>query len=155
MDELQTAYRQLGENNIHVEEEAVLLEKEVNNSIEKAERVVKDIWRKSMWIQTQRICSKCLHQNRLSSYSVHLPGDSHMHHSGSCNQRLNPLEVLVFSDSKFLSLVDQNEEPPNIKMARLRQSLSGAALEAIRGLGVTEPEYNEAKEILQAKFGGE
>ena len=40
-------------------------------------------------------------------------------------------------------------------MARLRQSLTGTALEAIRGLGVTEPEYNEAKEILHCKFGGE
>ena len=40
-------------------------------------------------------------------------------------------------------------------MATLRHSLSGAALEVIRILGVTEPEYNEAKEILQSKFGGE
>ena len=40
-------------------------------------------------------------------------------------------------------------------MTRLRQSLTGTALEAIRGLGVTEPEYNEAKEILHCKFGGE
>ena len=100
----------------------------------------------------------------MPSYSVHSPGDSHSHHSRSCNQRLKPFKVPVFSGEKskfedfwemFLSLVDQSEEPPNIKMARLRQSLSGAALEAIRGLGVTEPEYNEAKEILQSKFGGE
>ena len=54
----------------------------------------------------------------------------------------------------FLSLVDQGGEPANIKMARLRQSLTGTALETIRGLGVTEPEYNEAKEILHCKFGG-
>ena len=46
-------------------------------------------------------------------------------------------------------------EPTNIKMARLRQSLTGTALEPIRGLGVSEPEYKEAKEILQSKFGGE
>jgi len=46
-------------------------------------------------------------------------------------------------------------EPTNIKMARLRQSLTRTALEAIRGLGVSEPEYKEAKEILQSKFGGE
>ena len=55
----------------------------------------------------------------------------------------------------FLSLVDQGGEPSTIKMARLRQSLTGTAVEAIRGLGVTEPEYNEAKDILQSKFGGE
>ena len=41
------------------------------------------------------------------------------------------------------------------KTARLRQSLTGTALEAIRGLGVSDPEYKEAKEILQSKFGGE
>ena len=55
----------------------------------------------------------------------------------------------------FFSLVDQGGEQTNIKMARLRQSLTGTALEAIRGLGVTEQEYNEAKEILQSKFGVE
>ena len=40
-------------------------------------------------------------------------------------------------------------------MARLRQSLSGRALESIRGLGVSTPEYEEAKEILTSKFGGQ
>ena len=40
-------------------------------------------------------------------------------------------------------------------MARLRQSLSGRALEAIRGLGVSVHEYNEAKEILKSKFDGQ
>ena len=39
-------------------------------------------------------------------------------------------------------------------MARLRQCLTGNALEAIRGLGVTTPEYEEAKEILKSKYGG-
>ena len=34
-------------------------------------------------------------------------------------------------------------------MARLRQCLTGFALEAIRGLG----EYDEAKAILHTKFG--
>ena len=55
----------------------------------------------------------------------------------------------------FLRLVDQGVEPTNIEMARLRQSLTGTALEAIRGLGDSEPEYKEAKEILQSKFDGE
>ena len=40
-------------------------------------------------------------------------------------------------------------------MARLRQCLTGNALEAIRGLWVTIPEYEEAKEILKSKYGGE
>ena len=39
-------------------------------------------------------------------------------------------------------------------MARLRQCLTGSALEAIRGLGVTTPEYEAAKEILKSKYGG-
>ncbi|PFX16125.1 hypothetical protein AWC38_SpisGene19627 [Stylophora pistillata] len=56
---------------------------------------------------------------------------------------------------KRKNLADQEVEPTNIKMARLRQSLTGTALEAIRGLGVSDPEYKEAKEILQSKFGGE
>ena len=45
-------------------------------------------------------------------------------------------------------------EPANLKMARLRQCLTGSSLEAIRGLGVTTPEYEEAKEILKSKYGG-
>ena len=38
-------------------------------------------------------------------------------------------------------------------MVRLRQCLTGNALEAIRGLGVTAPEYEEAKETLKTKYG--
>ena len=72
-------------------------------------------------------------------------------------QSLSGGEKSKFEDfcEMFLGLVDQSEEPSNMKMARLRQSLLGAAFEPIRGLGVTEPEYNEAKEVLQSKFGGE
>ena len=39
-------------------------------------------------------------------------------------------------------------------MARLRQCLTGSALEVIRGLGVTVHEYEEAKEIFKTKYGG-
>ena len=39
------------------------------------------------------------------------------------------------------SLVDESTEPVNLKMARLRQCLTGSALEVIRGLGVTVHEY--------------
>lgn len=79
------------------------------------------------------------------------------------NRRLKPLTVPMFDGNKanfegfwtlFESLVDLSEEPVSMKMARLRQSLSGNALESIRGLGVTKPEYDEAKEILKSKFGG-
>ena len=54
----------------------------------------------------------------------------------------------------FTSLVDNSTEPVNLKMARLRQCLTGNAWEAIRGLGVTVHEYEEAKEILKTKYGG-
>ena len=50
--------------------------------------------------------------------------------------------------------MDETTEPSNLKMARLRQCLTGNALEAIRGLGVTALEYEEAKEILKSKYGG-
>ena len=80
------------------------------------------------------------------------------------NHRLKPLKVPDFDGDKrkfeafwalFESLVDMSSEPTSIKMARLRQCLSGMALESIRGLGVTDPEYEEAKEILRTKFGGQ
>ena len=54
----------------------------------------------------------------------------------------------------FTSLVDDSTEPVNLKMARRRQCLTGNAWEAIRGLGVTVHEYEEAKEILKTKYGG-
>ena len=82
---------------------------------------------------------------------------------GPSNNRLKPLKVPTFEGSKtrfedfwalFYSLVDQTNEPVNIKMARLRKCLTGPALEAIRGLGVTQQEYHEAKAILHTKFGG-
>ncbi|XP_068753164.1 uncharacterized protein [Montipora capricornis] len=164
MDELQTRYLHLkqNENKKSVEDEIEALEKEVNTAIEKAERVVKDILEGKQAETNEQSLQQTPPPK--SPYSIHSPGSSHSHHSSSCNQRLKPLKVPVFSGEKskfedfwemFLSLVDQSEEPPNMKMARLRQSLSGTVFEAIRGLGVTEPEYNEAKKILQSKFGGE
>ena len=51
--------------------------------------------------------------------------------------------------------MDKSKEPVNLKMARLRQCLFGSALESIWGLWISEPEYEEAKEILQSKFGGQ
>ena len=170
MEELQEVYSRLGdnENKKAVAEEAEGLEKEVNNVIEKAEQVIKDILKK------KHANASATKETLLQTPSPTLPAQltrspahsqpSSSDHSGNCNQRLKPLKVPVFSGEKskfedfwemFLSLVDQGVEPTNIKMARLRQSLTGTALEAIRGLGVSNPEYKEAKEILQSKFGGE
>ena len=75
-----------------------------------------------------------------------------------------PLRVPTFDGNKvkfeefwslFQSLVDASNEPVNLKMARLQQSLVGRAHETIRGLGASAPEYEEAKEILKTKFGGQ
>ena len=83
--------------------------------------------------------------------------------SSVLNRHLKPLRVPDYDGNKakfedfwslFESLVDKSNEPVHLKMARLRQSLSGRALEAIRGLGVS-PEYDEAKEIIRSKFGGQ
>ena len=57
--------------------------------------------------------------------------------------------------SLFQSLVDASNEPVNLKMPILQQSLVGRAHKAIRGLGASAPEYEEAKEILKTKFGGQ
>ena len=80
------------------------------------------------------------------------------------NHSLKPLKVPTFGGDKtkfedfwmlFGSLVDQSKESVNLKMARLRQCLFGSALESIGGLRTAEPEYEEAKEILQLKFRGQ
>ena len=83
---------------------------------------------------------------------------------GTINRNLKALRVPKFEGNKatfeefwclFESLVDKSSEPANIKMARFRKCLSGRALEAIRGIGVSEAEHVEAKEIIQSKYGGE
>ena len=64
--------------------------------------------------------------------------------TGQFQSSLKPLKLPVFDGSKtkfedfwtFTSLVDENSEAPNVKMARLKQSLTGVALQAIQGLGV-------------------
>ncbi len=101
---------------------------------------------------------------RISPNPYHHVEQSHSITRGTINQNLKALKVPQFDGNKatfeefwclFESLVDKSTEPVNIKMARFRECLSGRALEAIRGLGVSEAEYNEAKEIIQSKFGGE
>ena len=101
-------------------------------------------------------------QNQSSSSS---PTHTPLYTGGSVlNRHLKPLRVPDYDGNKakfeefwslFESLVDKSNEPVHLKMARLRQSLSGRALEAIRGLGVSAPEYDEAKEIIRSKFGGQ
>ncbi|PFX13133.1 hypothetical protein AWC38_SpisGene22813 [Stylophora pistillata] len=87
--------------------------------------------------------------------------ESHGSHDG--NIYLKPLTVPTFSGDKrkfedvwarFTSLVDESTEQVHFKMARLRQCLTGKALEAIRGLEVTANEYQEAKQILKTKYEG-
>ena len=84
--------------------------------------------------------------------------------TGQFQSRLKALKLPVFDGNKakfedfwalFISLVDKNAESANVKMARLRQSLAGVALQAIQGLGVSKPEYEEAKEILKSSYGGQ
>ena len=79
------------------------------------------------------------------------------------NRYLKPLAVPTLNGDKrkfedvwalFTSLVDESMEPVHLKMARLRQCPTGNDLEAIRGLGVTAHEYEEAKKILKTKYGG-
>ena len=77
--------------------------------------------------------------------------------NSAINRHLKALRFPVFDGtnakfeefwSLFLSLVDASNEPINLKMARLQQSLTSRAHDTIRGLGVSEP-YTEAKEILK------
>ena len=48
--------------------------------------------------------------------------------------------------------MDKSSEPVSLKKVGLGRCLSGRALEDIRGLGVSEHQNDEAKEILQSKF---
>jgi hypothetical protein len=73
--------------------------------------------------------------------------------NSAINLHLKALRVTVFDGTKANFEEDASNEPINLKMARLQQSLTGRAHDAIRGLGVSEPEYTEAKEILKTKFG--
>ena len=84
--------------------------------------------------------------------------------TGQFQSSLKPVRLPVFDGNKtkfedfwtlFTSLVDENSEAPNVKMARLRQSLTGVALQAIQGLGGSQPECEEAKIMLKAKYGGQ
>ena len=101
--------------------------------------------------------------NTSSSHQVPTPAQQH-EGTPAINRHLKPLRVPNFDGNKakfeefwslFQSSVDASNEPVNLKMARLQQSLVGRAHEAIRGLWASAPEYEEAKEILKTKFGGQ
>ena len=120
--------------------EAEDLEREINNAIEKAEHVVRDILENKHVYATKEILSHTPPPN-LPSQPIHSPAKSQSsssQHSSYYNQRLKYLKVPVFSgeESKFndfwemfLSLLDQGKEPIIIKMAKLRQSLTGTVLQ--------------------------
>ena len=143
--------------------EADSFESEINECISKAQTVIKE----SMLAKASQSVSENI-PAEVNSSSVQLVSElnssSILENHGQFQSRLKPLELPVFDGNKtkfedfwglFTSLVDKNSEAANVKMARLRQSLTGVALQAIQGLGVSQPEYEEAKEILQAKYGGQ
>ena len=142
-------------------EESETIEKEVQRTIEAGQTVIKTRARKT--VNTGRPISV----NMADNYDQQ-PAQQYQLNGSHGNQDdrsrfLKPLKVPSFNGDKqkfedfwalFKSLLDESAEPANLKMARLRQCLTGNALEAIRGLGVSTPEYQEAKEILITKYGG-
>ena len=105
------------------------MEKEVNNGIEKAKRVAKDILEKEYVNSTEKILlqSSLPKSPAQPTYSPAHRQPSNSDHSGNSNQGLKPLKVPAFSGEKskledfwktFMCLVDQGVEPKNIKMAR-------------------------------------
>ena len=172
MDELSSMYAKIGEheNKQACSKEADVVETEVLQAIEKAECVIKDVMKDKSKQTSDLVNSRPqvpIQENPVSSqisvtqHSV--SEESSVTGMGLPNSRLKPLKVPTFDGSKarfedswalFSSLVDQTSESVNIKMARLRQCLTGTALDTIRGLGVTQQEYEEAKAILHTKFGG-
>ena len=185
LDELSVVYLENGDvksQNAAIEE-SQSLELEIQAAIEKAHEAVKTCVQNSavtvsalQGTSASNLTTPIVSEGQLSSGSppTNLQGNYSGHDdtgaSGvspggvSANNRLKPLKVPTYGGDKtkfeefwglFESLVDKSKEPANLKMARLRQCLFGNALESIRGLGISEPEYEEAKEILQSKFGGQ
>lgn len=136
-------------------EESETIEKEVQSAIEAGQIVIKTRAR-----ETENT-SRPISHDQQSAQQYQLNETDGNHDAGS--RFLKPLKVPTFSSDKlkfedflalYRSLVDESEEPTRLKMARLRQCLTGNALETFRGLGVTTTEYEEAKEILKSKYGG-
>ena len=140
MDELQDAYSRSGElenkNSITVETEG--LESELNNVIEKAEGVIKQLVKKGQTVSNEQTVPQSV--PHVTDQSPHSPVNNHSsspQHLGNYSQRLKPLKVPIFDSDKskfedfwglFLRLVDQGGEPANIKVARLSKALQEAPL---------------------------
>ena len=172
MDELTVMYAKIGEhgNRQACLKEADAVEAEVMQAIEKAESLIKNVMKDKSEQPSESVNGALQNATQAHPVSLQTPVSQHPVSEESTaivtelqRNRLQPLKVPTFEGCKtkfedfwalFSSLVDQSNEPTNIKMARLRQSLTGTALDAIRGLGVSQPEYDEAKAILQFKFGG-
>ena len=104
--------------------EAEGLESEINNAIEKAEGVIKQLVKNSQTaLNEQTVLHSVPHMMDQSPYSSVNNHSSSPQHLGNYSQRLKPLKVPIFDGKKskledfwglFLSLVDQGGEPPNI-----------------------------------------
>ena len=153
LEELSAFYVEVGEDTGKNEafKESETIEKDVQRAIEAGQNAIKVRACKVVDMNTP------LSKNTTDRYEQSAREDqlNESHHSHSDRNRyLKPLKVSTFNGDKrkfedfwalFTSLVDESTEPVNLKMARLRQCLTGTALEAIRGLGVTVHEYEEAK----------
>jgi len=142
-------------------EESESIEKEVQRAIEAGKTVVKPRARKT--VNTGRPIIVNVTDNHDQQPAQHYQLNESHGNQDDRSRFLKPLKVPTFSGDKqkfedfwarFKSLVDESVEPENLKMVGLRQCLTGNALEVIRGLGVTTPEYEKAKEILKSKYGG-
>ena len=162
LEELSAFYVEVGEESGKTEvfEESETIEKDLEKAIELGQNAIKVRACKTMSM------NRPLSENSVDHYELstrqYQSNESHSNHDNR-NRFLKPLKVPTYNGDKrkfedfwalFRSLVDESTEPTSLKMARLRQCLTGNALEAIRGLVVTGPEYEEAKEILKTKYGG-
>ena len=84
--------------------------------------------------------------------------------SGAADRKLERIKLPTFSGDKtkfeyfltaFQSIVDDSDEPAKYKMIRLKACLQGKAEESISELGFSEEAYEEAKNTLKRRFGGE
>ncbi|XP_068713119.1 uncharacterized protein [Montipora foliosa] len=69
-----------------------------------------------------------------------------------CNGDKTKFEIFW---ATFESIVDETDEPAKYKMIRLKSCLEGKAEEAISRLGFSGEAYEEAKNTLKSRFGGE
>lgn len=131
-------------------EESKSIEKQVQRATEAGQTVIKT--RACKTVNTGKSISVAI-MDKHNQHPVQQLNESHGI-QGDRSRFLKALKVSTFSGDKqkfedfwalFKSLVDKSAEPANLKMARQWQCLTGNALEAIRGLGVTTTEYEEAK----------